>query len=136
MKTWFVDSNVFLRFLTTDDEGHHERAVRFLQKASRGEVRLACGPPVLFELAWTLRSAYKVSREKVLEILNGLCAMPSLSLTDSSLVKDALTRAGETGVEFADAYIASGVKASECAGIATFNRKDFSRLGVELAGLD
>jgi predicted nucleic acid-binding protein len=130
VKTWFVDSNVFLRFLTTDDEGHHEKAVRFLQRASRGEIRLVCGPPVLFELAWTLRTSYKVSRVKVHEILRGLFAMPSLTMTDAPLVQDALTRAGETGAEFADAYIAASAEASECAGVATFNRKDFSRLGV------
>jgi predicted nucleic acid-binding protein len=133
MTAWFVDTNVFLRFLTLDDEGHHVRAARLLESAARGERRLVSGPPVLFELAWTLRAAYKVPRARVLEILKAVFATPNLTLTDSHLVAEALSLASETDSEFADAYIAAASRAAECSGVATFNRKDFAKLGVELA---
>jgi predicted nucleic acid-binding protein len=133
MTSWFVDTNVFLRFLTLDDEGHHVRAARLLESAARGERRLVSGPPVLFELAWTLRAAYKVPRARVLEILKAVFATPNLTLTDSPLVAEALSLASETDSEFADAYIAAASRAAECSGVATFNRKDFAKLGVELA---
>jgi predicted nucleic acid-binding protein len=133
MTAWFVDTNVFLRFLTLDDEGHHVRAARLLESAARGERRLVSGPPVLFELAWTLRAAYKVPRAQVLKILKAVFATPNLTLTDSPLVAEALSLASETDSEFADAYIAAASRAAECSGVATFNRKDFAKLGVELA---
>ena len=133
MTAWFVDTNVFLRFLTLDDEGHHVRAARLLESAARGERRLVSGPPVLFELAWTLRAAYKVPRARVLEILKAVFATPNLTLTDSPLVAEALSLASETDSEFADAYIAAASRADECSGVGTFNRKDFAKLGVELA---
>jgi predicted nucleic acid-binding protein len=136
MNTWFVDANVFLRFLTVDDQGQHDRAARLLSRASKGEVRLVCGPPVLFELSWTLRSAYKVAREKALEILSAVYSMPGLLMADSHLVETALTLAGAAGVEFPDAYIAASALAEGCDGIATFNRKDFARLKMNLADLD
>jgi predicted nucleic acid-binding protein len=135
MTSWFVDTNVFLRFLTLDDEGHHVRAARLLESAARGERRLVTGPPVLFELAWTLRAAYKVPRAQVLKILKAVFATPNLTLTDSPLVAEALSLATETDSEFADAYIAAASRAAECSGVATFNRKDFAKLGVELAEL-
>lgn len=135
MTSWFVDTNVFLRFLTLDDEGHHVRAARLLESAARGERRLVTGPPVLFELAWTLRAAYKVPRAQVLKILKAVFATPNLTLTDSPLVAEALSLASETDSEFADAYIAAASRAAECSGVATFNRKDFAKLGVELAEL-
>jgi predicted nucleic acid-binding protein len=135
MTAWFVDTNVFLRFLTLDDEGHHVRAARLLESAARGERRLVTGPPVLFELAWTLRAAYKVPRARVLKILKAVFATPNLTLTDSPLVAEALSLASETDSEFADAYIAAASRAAECSGVATFNRKDFAKLGVELAEL-
>ena len=112
MMSWFVDANLFLRFLTVDDQGQHESAASFLEKASRGDIRLVCGPPVLFELAWTLRAAYKTPREKVLEILSAVYSMPGVTLTDESLAASALTLASETGVEFADAYIAASARAA------------------------
>jgi predicted nucleic acid-binding protein len=40
-----------------------------------------------------------------------------------------------TGSEFADAYVAASGRAAGCTGVATFNRKDFERLGVEQARL-
>jgi predicted nucleic acid-binding protein len=135
MTSWFVDTNVFLRFLTLDDEGYHVRAARLLESAARGERRLVTGPPVLFELAWTLRAAYKVPRAQVLKILKAVFATPNLTLTDSPLVAEALSLATETDSEFADAYIAAASRAAECSGVATFNRKDFAKLGVELAEL-
>jgi hypothetical protein len=35
--------------------------------------------------------------------------------------------------EFAEAYVAAAGRAAECSGVATFNHKDFAKLGVELA---
>lgn len=133
MTSWFVDSNVFLRFLTVDDNGQHEKAVRLFEAARRDECRLVTGPPVLFELAWTLRAAYKIPKERVLELLSAIFATPGMYLTDSPLVAEAITLAAATGSDFADAYIAVSSRAAGCEGVATFNRKDFLRLGVELA---
>ena len=135
MTTWFVDTNVFLRFLTMDEHGQHQKAVRLFEAANREECRLVTGPPVLFELAWTLRAAYKTPKARVLEVLSAIFAMPGMTLMDAPLVADALTLASATGSEFADAYIAAGSRAAGCMGVATFNQKDFSRLGVQLAEL-
>lgn len=135
MTTWFVDANVFLRFLTEDDQGQHERAVRLFQAALRGECGLVTGPPVLFELAWTLRAAYKTPRTRVLEILSAVFAMPGMALTDAPLVAEALSLAAAAGSEFADAYIAANARAAGSSGVATFDHKDFARLGVEQARL-
>jgi predicted nucleic-acid-binding protein len=133
MTTWFVDSNIFLRFLTVDDRGQHDKAVLLFEAARNRECRLVTGPPVLFELAWTLRAAYKVPRVRVLEILKAVFATPGLILTDTAVVADALTLAAAADAEFADAYIAAASRAAECSGVATFNLKDFAKLGVELA---
>jgi predicted nucleic acid-binding protein len=130
---WFVDANVFLRFLTVDDEGQHARAARLFEAAKAGECRLVAGPPVLFELAWTLRAAYKVPKPRVIDILSAAFAMPGMTLTDAPLVAEAITLAATTGAEFADAYIAANARAAGCAGVATFDSKDFAKLGVEQA---
>jgi predicted nucleic acid-binding protein len=135
MTSWFVDSNVFLRFLTVDDHGQHPKAARLFEAARRGECRLVTGPPVLFELAWTLRAAYGTPKARVIEILSAVFATPGMTLTDASMVAEALSLAEASGSEFADAYVAAGSRAAGCSGVATFNRKDFARLGVEQAEL-
>ena len=126
----FVDANVFVRFFTRDDQRQHEKAERLLQQAAAGRVRLVSGPPVLFETAWTLRSAYKVSPAKVLEVVEAIAGFPGLSLTDADLVTEALSLARASGVEFADAYIAASAQAVGADGVATFNIKDFDRMDI------
>ncbi len=135
MKSWFIDSNVLIRFFAEDDAGQTEKAAALLQNAADGKVRLVCGPPVLFEVAWTLRSAYRVPPGRVLAALQALFALPGLEFTDASIVGEALSLSSRTGVEFADAYVAASARAEGCDGVATFNAKDFARLGIETFGL-
>lgn len=128
----FVDTNVFLRFLTRDDDRQSDAAEGLLRDAAAGGVRLVTGPPVLFELAWTLRRAYKVSREGSLEILASVLAIEGLEIVDDALVAAAIERARAAGQEFADAYIAASVDAAGATTIATFNANDFTRLGAQV----
>jgi hypothetical protein len=54
---------------------------------------------------------------------------------EASLGASALSLAAAKNSEFADSYIASSADAVGRAGAATFNGKDFARLGVRLADL-
>jgi predicted nucleic acid-binding protein len=132
MKRVFVDANVFLRFFVGDDERQQARAERLFLDATRGKLTLVTGPPVLFEVAWTLRGPYGVEPSQILEVLARIAALPGLELADAGLVGQALLLAHEKGQEFADAYIAAGARAASAEAIATFNRKDFERLGLTL----
>jgi predicted nucleic acid-binding protein len=125
----FLDANVFLRYFTLDDAGQHGRAARLFGQASRGEIDLVTGPPVLFEVAWTLQAAYGLPRERVLDVLSRILALPGLAMTDAQLVERALQLARAVNRDFADAYIAASAEAAGIDGIATFNRKDLRRLG-------
>lgn len=135
MKRVFVDSNVFLRFFTKDDRSQHTRAVRLFRDAAVGKVQLVTGPPVLFEIAWTLRSAYGLERKKVLDVLESVSAQTGLELCDGPLVERAIRLARAGGGDFADAYVAAVASESGADALATFNRKDFARLGIPLHAL-
>jgi predicted nucleic acid-binding protein len=126
----FVDTNVFLRFFTQDDQGQHERAARLFLDAEGGQIELVTGPPVFFELAWTLRSAYKQKAGKVVDVLERILGLPGMTVTDESLVTKALEMARDGSREFADAYIAANALLSKAQAVATFNQKDFQKMGV------
>jgi predicted nucleic acid-binding protein len=125
----FVDANVFLRYFTLDDAGQHGRAARLFGEASQGDIDLVTGPPVLFEVAWTLQAAYAIPHEKVLDVLSRILALPGLTLTDSQLVERAVQLARAANRDFADAYIAASAEVAGVDAVATFNRKDLQRLG-------
>lgn len=133
--TIFVDANVFLRFFTLDDAGQHQQAADLFGKAASGKIHLISGPPVLFEIAWTLKSAYDQSRERILDVISAILALPGLGLTDDGLVEDAIDLARANSAEFADAYIAASAGVAGASHIATFNQKHFEKLGASLYGL-
>lgn len=131
MNKIFVDSNVFLRFFTRDDRGQHEQAFNLFTKADEGLIDIVTGPPVLFEIAWTLRGAYNLSKEQVLDALAAIVALKGLQLIDADVVQEAIRLAQSSGQEFADAYIAAAAQKKK-AEVATFNKKHFQRLGAKL----
>lgn len=135
MKTYFVDTNVFLRFFTHDDARQHDRAVTLFKDAAAGKIALVTGPPVLFEVAWTLRATYDVARDKILEVLSSILGIRGLRIADATLVEAAIRAAAGSGQEFADAYIHEQTMALGADAIATFNRRHFEKLGSRLLDL-
>jgi len=132
MKRVFVDTNVFLRYFTGDDRQQHRQALALFQEAADGAIKLVTGPPVLFEMAWALRRAYGLGKPDVLYTLEAIAGMPGLTITDAPVVERAIKRARTSGQEFADAYIAASAEAAGADAVATFNLKDFRKLGAPL----
>jgi uncharacterized protein len=85
MDTVFVDSNVFLRYLTADNADQSAQAKNLFQKAIEGKVNLITGPPVLFEISWTLKVPYKRNAAEILDILEALVSASWLSMADKIL---------------------------------------------------
>ena len=135
MRKYFVDSNVFLRFYSKDDEKQRQQVRTMLLKAQKKEIELYSGPPVFFEVAWVLGTAYGLSREEILETLETMLYTPNLHVLDGETVKDAITLARASEQGFADSYIAITAQRLEI-GVASFNKKHFSKLGAKLYPLE
>lgn len=128
----FVDSNVFLRFITRDDRGQADRAKKLFLQAQSGKIGLLTGPPVLFELAWTLKVRYKRPLLQILDLLESLVTTPWIAMPDKDLAREAVRIARKTGQDFADAYIHASAMKNGASGVATFNRKHFEEMGTAL----
>ena len=129
----FVDANIFIRlFAAEDDHTQAARSEELLKRARAGEIDLITGPPVLFEIAWTLSYRYKLADEKVLDVLEAILAFPNLKVTDRELVVKAICLAKERGGGYADSYIAVSASYVKADNVATFNVKDFTKLGASL----
>jgi predicted nucleic-acid-binding protein len=132
MKTIFVDTNVFMRYLTNDFPVQAERVERLFDLAEQGDVRLLTGPPVFFELAWTLKSFYKMDRKGIYECLHGLLGLPGLQIMDLEILEEALESYRQTSADFSDAYVAASSRRFGADAVATFNTKHFAPLDVIL----
>ena len=127
-----LDANVILRLIAEDEPGQTKKAAAVFEAAMRGKLELVVTPPVLFEVAWTLRRAYGFPRERVLKVFEDLMSTPGVTLSDEAVVEQAIATAKLGGIEFADAYIAAAAGALGIKKIATFNAKDLKKAGMEL----
>lgn len=88
----FVDTNVFLRFLTNDVPEQAAAVEALFRRAAAGEVRLVTNTMVVAEI-----------------------------------VTDALLVYAEANVDFIDAYNACWMRQRGLCGVATFDKKHYSR---------
>ena len=129
----FVDTNVFVRLsVMADNNGQMIQAKRLFEQAQSGKVNLVTGPPVLFEVAWVLGRLYKMTNNEILDFLEAILSFPNLRVLDKDLVISAISLARKRNGSFADSYITVTALRVEADNVATFNKKHFSTLGIEL----
>ena len=128
MKKVFVDTNLFIRYLINDIPSQIDKVEVLFDLAEKGELRLVTGPPVFFEMAWTLKSFYNMSRKRIYECLSSILGLPGLEVTDLDILEEALELFFRTSSDFSDAYIAVLSKKVGAESVATFNAKHFKKI--------
>jgi predicted nucleic acid-binding protein len=104
METKFVDTNIFLRYLTKDDPSRYEKCKEMFKKAMKGEIAITTSGMVIAELVWTLLSYYKVPKAEVVEKVTVIVGTKNLSIPDKHIVGDALVLYARKNIDFIDAY--------------------------------
>lgn len=128
MKKRFVDTNVFLRYLTADDKEKYGRCRALFERAIAGKEVLVTTDLVIAELVWTLLSYYKVPKEEVIENVSIILNSPNLNVKNQKVLMEALLLYSIKAIDFIDAYNAASMKNDRIEGIYSYDR-DFD--GVE-----
>ena len=92
-----VDTNVLLRLITGDNESQGKRAIAFVES----QERIFIPKTVLLELEWVLRSGYRYSRPRILEVFQNLLGTRNLEVEDELTVFQAMEWC-KNGMDFAD----------------------------------
>jgi predicted nucleic acid-binding protein len=104
MATAFVDTNIFLRYLTKDHPAKYERCREMFKRAVKGEITLSTSPMVIAELIWTLLSYYKVPKADLIEKISVIVGTESLFIPDKDVLAEALVLYARKNIDFIDAY--------------------------------
>ncbi len=128
MASIFVDTNVFLRFLTNDDPVKAERAGKLFSEAVNGRASLKTSPLVIAEIVWTLESFYGLSTPEVAGKVEKILNTPNLDCEESSRILRALDLYVHPNIDYSDACNVFYMKELGLARIATFDRKHFGRV--------
>ncbi len=124
----FVDTNLFLRYLTNDVPAQADAVERLLHRAAAGEVMLVTNTLVIAEIVWTLESFYQLTKASVQEKILAILNTPGLEVSDGDRALQAITWYTDQNVDFADAYNAAWLLDQGMSVAYTFDRKRFSRL--------
>ena len=124
---YFVDTNIFLRFLTNDISSQAEAVGSLLQKAIKGEIVLQTSVLVLAEIVWTLESYYNLTKQEVKSHILAILNTHGIEVEDASLVGKAVLLYAEKNIDFIDAYNIYWMEEQGIERIYTFDKKHFSR---------
>ncbi|MFL6203474.1 MAG: PIN domain-containing protein [Thermoanaerobaculia bacterium] len=127
MRRVFVDTNVFLRFLTGDDPVKAEKARRLFASTVAGELVAETSLLVIAEIVWTLESYYGLAHGEVAEHVATILTTPNLECPHKDVLFEALLAYTERNVDFIDAYHAVLLGRRRDISVATFDRKHFRR---------
>ena len=128
MKQCFVDTNLFIRYLTNDDQAKADRVERLLKEAMGGKVRLITAEMVIAEVVWVLESSYGMGSEEVAPLIRAILATPGLDVLNASLVSVALDHYQQKNIDFIDGYIAAVMDQHGITELYSFDRKHISRI--------
>ncbi len=127
MKPVFVDTNLFIRYLTNDDPAKADQVEALLARAEQGEVQLVTVDMVVAEIVWVLESAYDMDAVDIAPLLRAILATPGLRVIGAPLVSRALELYESRNVDFVDAYIVAVMEKEGIGEIFTFDRKHMAR---------
>ena len=130
MKTYFLDSNIFLRIFTGDVKTQMNECVSFLKFAEKRQDGIVTSSLVLSEIAWTLLSYYKFSREKVILAIRSILNIKGLKIIDEYQPITAMDIFEKFGIKFIDSFIASIPQIFDKKWVIVSYDKEFDKLDV------
>lgn len=128
METSFIDTNLFIRYLTNDDQDKADRVEKLLDQAAAGSVELVTTEMVIAEIVWVLESYYSMVHTAIAPLIRGILATSGLEVINAHLIRRALDLYEGKGIDFVDGYIAAVMEKRGISTLYSFDRKHISRL--------
>lgn len=128
MNRCFVDTNLFIRYLTNDDPILADRVEQLLDDAATGSVQLVTTELVMTESVWVLESSYHLNHAQIAPLIRGILATPGMEVINGDLVGKALIMYELQNIDFVDAYIAALMEKQGIKDIYSYDKKQLSRV--------
>jgi predicted nucleic acid-binding protein len=100
----FVDTNIFLRYLTKDDLKKARRCLNLFERADKKQVTLITSEAVLAEVVYVLSSKklYNLSHEAVRDLLLPIITLKGLKIDHRQIFILALEIFAQNNIDFED----------------------------------
>jgi predicted nucleic acid-binding protein len=123
MKSYFIDTNFFLRLLLKDNERQFKKVYGLFQKAIKGEIKIFTSVVVFFEIYWVLSSFHKRNKPKNINCLEKILKMEFLEIENKATLTKALVLFKQFSLELEDCYNIAFFRQYSLSEFATFDKK-------------
>ena len=126
--TCFVDTNVFVRYLTADDKRKAKAVEKLLLKAKNGAVKLTTSDLVIAELVWVLSSFYELSNTMIADLLRAILNTDGLKVENAELLEGAVEIFEAEEMDFIDACIVRYMRLKGIKTLYSYDKKHLSKI--------
>lgn len=105
----FIDTNVFVRFLTQDDPKKFQECKKFFEFIEKGKIRPYTSNIVILEIQFVLTRQYNVAKKEVLENIDDLLSLRHITLIEKTNTRIALSLYKKYNIKFTDCLIATQI---------------------------
>jgi len=125
----FVDTNIFLRYLTNDDPTKARKCFELFQKAKVSQINLTTSESVIAEVVYLLASkrVYNLTREEIVTRLRPLLSLPGLKIPYRNVFLRALEIYATYSIDFEDALSKAHMERQNISDIYSYDT-DFDQL--------
>lgn len=127
METFFVDTNIFIRFLTKDDPKKAVAVRNLFARAVDGKIKLVTNELVIAEMVWTLESYYEIPKSVIQEKISLLLQSEAFEIPNRDLLFQALAHYVQLNVDYIDAYNAVWVQQQSLSLMVSYDKKHMKR---------
>ena len=106
----FLDTNIFIRFLTDDVPEKADACEKIFKKAVEKEETLFTTDLVIAEIVWVLESFYELPKKEVQDKVGKILNTPNLICPHKDLILSALVLYSEKNIDYIDACNALTLK--------------------------
>lgn len=128
MKLRFIDTNIFIRFITKDDPRKAEKCFTFFKRVSDKKIFLTTTESVLSEVIFILSSKalYNLTRERIRDLLLPIINLSGFKISFKKVFINALEIYAGSRIDFEDCLTVSYMKQKEIKEIYSYDR-DFDK---------
>jgi len=100
----FLDTNIFIRFLTDDVPEKVDACEEIFKKAVEKQETLFTTDLVIAEIIWVLESFYELPKNEIQDKVEKILNTPNLICPHKDLILSALMLYSEKNIDYIDAY--------------------------------
>ena len=123
----FVDTNIFLRFLTNDDPVRADACEELFARAVAGKEKLFTSELVIAEIVWVLESYYELDKNEIRVKIEKILNTKNLYCPNKEVILHGLAAYDEKNIDYIDAYNAFLIKLAGITELYSYD-KHYDRL--------